>query len=109
MNNTEELGKHMSATFEKWKDENKDCFTGPVDGEYLSNRLWLAFMRGGDATEFVLKKRIEELETMVILKLDRPEHSKIVLTNKRGDTFTSRSEELIDFLHDYPSSNGKQD
>lgn len=27
-----------------------------------------------------------------------PEHGKMILTNKNGDTFTSTSEELIDFI-----------
>jgi len=36
-------------------------------------------------------------ETIVMVKF--PEHGKIVLTNQRGDTYTSKSEELIDFFH----------
>lgn len=32
-----------------------------------------------------------------------PEHDKIVLTNERGDTYTSKSEELIDFFTALPS------
>jgi hypothetical protein len=87
--------------------------------EYSKCGIWHNYMTNDEGREIKLKtmydsidlvkKRIEELEAMVILKLDRPEHSKIVLTNKSGDTFTSTSEPLIDFLHDYPSTNGKQD
>ena len=35
---------------------------------------------------------------MIKLKIEHPEHDMMVLTNERGDTFTSRSEELGDFL-----------
>ena len=36
---------------------------------------------------------------VVILKIEWVDHDKIVLTNKKGDTYTSKSEELMDFLH----------
>ena len=36
----------------------------------------------------------------VQLTVEYPEHDKLVLTNERGDTYTSKSEELADFLHD---------
>lgn len=33
------------------------------------------------------------------IKIDFPEHGKIILTDKDGNTYTSKSEELIDFFH----------
>lgn len=35
------------------------------------------------------------------ISIEMPEHGKIVLTNSKGDTYTSKSEELIDFLFGY--------
>lgn len=35
----------------------------------------------------------------VTLKVEYKDHNKVVLTNKSGDTYTSKSEELRDFLH----------
>jgi hypothetical protein len=37
---------------------------------------------------------------MTTILIDRSDHFKLVLTNERGDTFTSKSEDLDDFLHD---------
>ena len=33
------------------------------------------------------------------MKIEYPEHGMVVLTNEGGDTYTSKSEELMDFLH----------
>lgn len=35
---------------------------------------------------------------LIKLKIEHPEHDKMVLTNERGDTYTTHSEELGDFL-----------
>lgn len=35
----------------------------------------------------------------IIITVEYPEHDKVVLTNSQGDTYTSKSEGLIDFLH----------
>ena len=35
----------------------------------------------------------------VVLKVKYLDHSTIQLTNESGDTYTSKSEELMDFLH----------
>ena len=35
---------------------------------------------------------------LVKMKIEYPEHGMVVLTNEGGDTYTSKSEELIDFL-----------
>ena len=45
-----------------------------------------------------LEKENEELRGKSI-EVDYPEHGMIVLTNSRGDTYTSKSEELIDFFY----------
>ncbi len=36
---------------------------------------------------------------LVKMKIEYPEHGMVVLTNEGGDTYTSKSEELIDFLN----------
>ena len=36
---------------------------------------------------------------LIKIKIEYPEHGMVVLTNEGGDTYTSKSEELIDFLH----------
>ena len=36
-------------------------------------------------------------------KVEYKDHDKVVLTNRQGDTYTSKSEELMDFLHDSKS------
>ena len=94
---TVELGKKMSLAFDKWKSENEDCFVGPVSDKYLFNRLWLAFMRGGDATESHLKKRIEELEAEL-------NNVRIIL---KADGYLYTLEAINKLLN--PSTNGKQD
>ena len=35
----------------------------------------------------------------VTLEIEFKDHRKVVLTDKAGNTYTSKSEELIDFLH----------
>lgn len=35
----------------------------------------------------------------ITISVDYKDHDKVVLTNSAGDTYTSKSEELIDFLH----------
>ncbi len=35
----------------------------------------------------------------ITLEAEHKDHDKVVLTNLGGDTYTSKSEELIDFLH----------
>ena len=116
---TIELGKHMSAAFDKWKTENEDCFVGPVGDKYLFNRLWLAFMRGGDATEYILKKRIEELEAQVIdlnglaslatvtQLLDKLDYATEMLKEAQDTNFNSNLGARIKAFIPNPSTNGK--
>lgn len=33
------------------------------------------------------------------IKVEYKDHNKVILTNSNGDTYTSKSEELMDFLH----------
>lgn len=40
-----------------------------------------------------------DMTERVVLYVENVDHTHIVLTNRRGDTFTSKSEELADFLH----------
>ena len=44
------------------------------------------------------EERLKDAEA-VTLKVEWKDHDKIVLTNKNGDTYTSKSEDLMDFLH----------
>jgi len=46
-------------------------------------------------------KHILKLSKMnkIILEVEFKDHDKVVLTNENGDTFTSKNEDLIDFLH----------
>lgn len=46
----------------------------------------------------VLKEKLKAAMLQGI-KIDFPEHGKIILTDKDGNTYTSKSEELIDFFH----------
>lgn len=43
-------------------------------------------------------------QKVIDLKIEWRDHTEVVLTNSRGDTFTSKSEELADFLHSAESS-----
>jgi hypothetical protein len=44
-------------------------------------------------------KQIQKSEEQVTFKIAYPESNMVVLTNSIGDTYTSKSESLIDFLH----------
>jgi hypothetical protein len=35
----------------------------------------------------------------IVLTVEYRDHDKVVLTNQQGDTYASKSEELMDFLH----------
>jgi hypothetical protein len=37
--------------------------------------------------------------TEIKIKVEYKDHDKVILTNSKGDTYTSKSEELADFLH----------
>ena len=40
------------------------------------------------------------MSRLILLKIEHQEPNKIILTNEHGDTYTSTSEELADFLYD---------
>ncbi len=44
-----------------------------------------------------LQQQIAKLKENYI-KVEYPEHGMVILTNAKGDTYTSKSEELIDFV-----------
>ncbi len=60
-----------TKTAEEFFENNKRTFTGVMAGDYLEKDYFIAYTD-------TLKKRIEELEAM-ILKIDRSEHDKIEL------------------------------
>lgn len=57
---SKKYGQYMAEAFNKWKEENNECFEVPVDKEYLSNRLWWAFNGGMDASEAYFKKELDQ-------------------------------------------------
>ena len=44
----------------------------------------------------------------ILIDVNFIEHGRLVLTNEKGDTYNSRSEELIDFFHGLKDSSQKE-
>lgn len=71
--------------------------------EFISNNIVIS-----SDEQHEMKTRIEKIEPerRVMLKVTYPEHGKVVLENRKGDTYTSRSTELMDFLSGVYKSTG---
>ena len=46
-----------------------------------------------------MKKTAEEMKKQISLFVEYKDHDRVILSNANGDAFSSKSEDLIDFLH----------
>jgi len=84
-------GKSAEEIYEKWTGTNMELQYIPTPKENV-----LAMM------EEYKNQSATTREGGVRVTVEYSEHDKIVLTNERGDTYTSKSEELMDFFHGLP-------